>query len=203
MDLNAVLKMMETGEMAKTAADNSQPETREAGALANAIEKAAQTAPASNLQNPANVLMNMAESLAGAEKEAEVEFAALCGQAFGDAVINKFAAYNAQAQMIQAQNVKEASASISDDELVKVAATEGYNTIMKAAAEAAAAPQKISDNDLVKFAADAGYSDTMEKAAADYQAGQQQALKDVHSLAVGEFLKGAAETEVLINQMRG
>lgn len=187
MDLNEVLKAMEEGQTkvaAATAPENPEaPENAESEALAGALSKAAQAVTAPESSDPVDSLMQMAESLAGAEKDAEVAFAALCGQAFGDALINKMAAYNAQAQQVAA--------------LPETVTNE--NALSKIAAEIL----EQNNPELVqKIAAEAGYADTMEKAAADYQAGQQEALKDVHTLAVGEFLKGAAETEVLLNKYR-
>lgn len=187
MDLNEVLKAMEEGQTkvaAATAPENPEAlENAESEALAGALSKAAQAVTAPESSDPVDSLMQMAESLAGAEKDAEVAFAALCGQAFGDALINKMAAYNAQAQQVAA--------------LPETVTNE--NALSKIAAEIL----EQNNPELVqKIAAEAGYADTMEKAAADYQAGQQEALKDVHTLAVGEFLKGAAETEVLLNKYR-
>lgn len=184
MDLNSVLKAMEDGQMKIAAAENPPAATAEAGALASALEKAAQAIPSRDGGNPVNALMQMADTLAGAEKEAEVAFAAVCGQAFADAAISKFASYDAQARMIQAQQPvpQPKEAEVSANDRAKLAAAD--------------------ENELVKFAATKGYEDTMQKAAADYQAGQQEALNEVHAIATGEFLKGAAEAEVTLNGLR-
>jgi hypothetical protein len=203
MDLNSVLKAMEDGQT-KTAAENTPVATAEAGALASALEKAAQAIPSRDGGNPVDALMNMAENLAGAEKEAEVAFAAVCGQAFADAAISKFAAYDAQAQIVRAQAPRQGKeAGMSNEELAKIAAEGGYNAAMRVATQGSQEKMAAAEeNELVKLAATKGYEDTMEKAAADYQAGQQEALNEVHAVAYGEFLKGAAEAEVTLNGLR-
>ncbi len=58
-----------------------------------------------------------------------------------------------------------------------------------------------SDDEVIKVASEAGYSDTVEKIAEDYQEGHDEALQEVHDVAMGEFLKGAAETESIINAL--
>jgi len=108
-------------------------------------------------KNPVDDLLKVASDLAEQEKASEVKEAALCGAAFADAAIQRFAAFDAQ---------------------MKTAAAQGYD-----AAQAAVDPQ--------------------EKLAADYQAGEAVALQEIQTAAMEEFLKGAAETEVLLDSAQG
>ena len=39
-------------------------------------------------------------------------------------------------------------------------------------------------------------------AAAEYEEGQSAALEDIHATASNEFLKGAAEANILLDQLR-
>jgi hypothetical protein len=44
----------------------------------------------------------------------------------------------------------------------------------------------------------------MQKVAdAQYEQGFNEQVQEIHNLACGEFLKGAAETEILLNAARG
>lgn len=168
MLLNEVINRMEQGEgQTKSAA---APEEAPEAKLNKALEKAAgeETPPAEEAPVDAvETLFKTANALAGTEKEAELAHAALCGQAFADGAIAKFAAYDAQMQ-----TVKTAQAP---------------------------AQQAMSDEALVKAAAEAGYQETLEKLSAEYEAGHNAALQDVHDQAASEFLKGAAEVEVMVN----
>lgn len=206
MNLDEVIRSMETTSgVEKTAAQQTpNPEAQ----LTAALEKAA-SAPTASLRNEGNVvgeLLKMANQLAGTEKDAELAHMALCGQAFADSAITRFAEFDMLAQ----QHVKTAATPVvsqpDEDALVKHAAELGYNETMRKAA-LTQQPQnpemeKLSEEDIVKIAAETGYQETLEKAAADYQAGQDQALQEVHDLAAQEFLKGAAETEIFLNKLR-
>jgi len=215
MDLETVMKQMEAEQEKVAQATPAQaPAPNEANALAHALEKAATAVPQapSNGGDAVAALQSVAEKLAEQEREADIAHANLCGQAFADGAINKFAAYDAMAKMAAAQqpqieaipggySQKEAQVQDVDDldfdTMLKVAAAQGDDeTLVKVAAE-----QGYTET-MVKVAAEQGYADTMEKAAADYNAGAEHALSEVHSLASGEFLKGAAETEMLINHWR-
>lgn len=206
MNLDEVIRSMEQGSgVEKTAAQQTpNPEAQ----LTAALEKAA-SAPIASPHNGGNVvgeLLKMANQLAGTEKDAELNHMALCGQAFADSAIARFAEFDALAS----QHVKTAEApSLDEETLVKTAAELGYGEVMKAAANVAdPAPvantemEKLSEDEIVKIAAETGYQETLEKAAADYKAGQDQALQEVHDLAAQEFLKGAAETEIFLNKLR-
>jgi len=272
MDLEAVMKQMDegqkkiaaaaTGEVGSAAAEVPQ----EANALAQALEKAAQAVtPEQNSGDAVAGLQAIAEKLASQEKEAEVTHAHLCGQAFADGAINKFAAYDAAAKVAAAQQpaqpaqplqmtpaptsyydktaadadtqvlmqkvaaqeylsnltendinnaspedlnklaeLNEAS-QLTHDELMKVAVAQGdEDALYKIAAEKGYAEtmEKAAAEAEFTAIAEKGYTETMEKAAADYNAGAEQALSEVHTIAKGEFLKGAAEAEMLINHAR-
>ncbi len=170
MDLENIINQMEATEgQEKSAAAQGVPSSQEVN-LNAALEKAAGAPPVQAAPVDAvAALMKTANELAGTEKEAEVSHAAICGQAFADGAIAKFAAYDAQ---VQTANLHK---------------------------EAAVHPQNNVDDDaLIKAAAEQGYQDAQEKLAADYQAGHDEALQQVHDLAAGEFLKGAAEVEVMV-----
>lgn len=170
MDLQSVIKNMEEGSV-KSAAAQPAPSAQEQN-LTAALEKAAgDTAPsAAQPVDAVAALMKTANELAGAEKEAEVAHAALCGQAFADGAVAKFAQYDVQAQ--QAGLAKEAS--IPGD--------------------------SGSDDAFIKAAAEQGYADANEKIAADYQAGHDEIMQNVHDQAAGEFLKGAAEVDIMVQR---
>ena len=169
MNLDAVIKAMEANEgHTKSAAAQPQP-SEEKEKLVSALEKAAEVpaAPVAELDAVA-VLMKTANELAGTEKEAEVSHAAICGQAFADGAIAKFAAYDAQAKQAELSTVKSAEANAP--------ATE----------------------DQLKEAAAIGYQAAMDKIAEDYEAGHNEALQQVHNTAAAEFIKGASEVEVMV-----
>lgn len=219
MNLDQVLEQMKASEPTiKTAA---APAPVSNNALLDALHKTA--APASQPAGKGDAvddLMKMASELAGTERELEIAHAAACGGAFADTAIAKFAAYDAQV----ASMPKQAAVYDNSDELVKQAAEIGYadvvaelqgmnkqasdDEIVKQASEMGYADvvtelqKQASDDELVKQAAAVGYQDTQVKLAEEYKAGQEQALVDVHNVAVGEFLKGAAETELMVNQAR-
>ncbi len=170
MNLDAVIKAMEANEgHTKSAAVQPQP-SAERATLSSALEKAAgaPVAPVAAL-DAVEVLMKTANELAGTEKEAEISHAAICGQAFADGAIAKFAAYDVQAKQVELETVKSA----------------GY-----------AAP--VAEAKLQEAAAQ-GYNFAMEKMAEDYNAGHNEALQQVHDTAAVEFIKGASEVEVMVH----
>jgi len=174
MDLQDVIKNMEAGSegQVKSAQAQVAPATQQQN-LDAALEKAAgNTAPVAQPVDAVESLMKTANELAGAEKEAELAHAALCGQAFADGAISKFAQYDAQAQ--QAGVVKQAAQA----EFALVAAQ--------------------SEDALIKAAAEQGYADAQEKIATEYKAGHDAVMQQVHDSAASEFLKGAAEVEVMV-----
>jgi len=255
MDLKEVLKQMEEGQEKVAAAQRGTPAVvpQEANALAAALEKAAAaiTPEEKGATDAVNALQVVAEKLAAQEREADLAHANLCGQAFADGAINKFAAWDAVTKMAMAQQtfatpipgqvaqyqsqsklatdqtVPMEKWASSDPVLMEKVAVQRYLGSLTQADLQRATPQELQklaeiqkaaqftredlmkiaaeegdQETLYKLAAEQGYADTMEKAAADYEAGAQQALQEVHSLATGEFLKGAAEAEILINHYR-
>jgi|GEM_PF-2494637 len=258
MDLDQVLEEMKVSETQTKVASSepapaSNPEEKP-DALMDALSKTAKVdEPPAESPDVVDDLMKMASELAGTEKEAEVAHAALLGQAFADAAISKFAAYDAQAAAVAAEQtppeppkVAAAAPEVPAPEAapeppapeetpepsLKQAAAAGYEDalalIQAQQAEAApAAPEKVaeapqepaapadpaqpdiaeflksaSDEEVAQAAAQAGYSDTVAKLANEYQAGHDQAMQEVHDVAAGEFLKGAAEAEHIVNVAR-
>jgi hypothetical protein len=193
MDLESILNQMETQGQDKVANElTPNVDAKLQNALVEAVQKTAATvapAPVAATSSPVDDLMKIAETLAGTEKEAELAHAALLGNMFGEAAIAKFAAYDAQVKIAMS---KEANATPSEA-LLKEAVQYGYNLALQ---EKTAA----SDEELLKVAAQRGYEDTMEKIAREqYAAGHDQSLQDVHTAAMTEFMKGAAEVEMLVN----
>jgi len=167
MELDAVIKAMEANEegQVKSAAAVNPSE------LSAAVEKAASAPPAPVAEVDAvQALLKTANELAGTEKEAEISHAALCGQAFADGAIAKFAAYDAQ--------VQKASIAPEAPDMSKV--SEDQEAQLQAAAEY-------------------GYKLAHDKMAEDYRTGHSEAMQQVHALAASEFIKGAAEVTVLVD----
>lgn len=212
MNLDQVLEQMKASEpQTKTASVAAQPVSTE-NVLLNVLTKtAAPVSPKTASEGDAvNDLMKMASELAGTEREVEVAHAAVCGSAFADAAISKFAAYDAQVQLAVAQAGLAKTASVSApanpnvEEMLMKAAEIGYFEAYAEMNEKTAEPQltKEAADQLYKEAAELGYQETQVKLAAEYQAGQNDALRNVHAVAMGEFLKGAAEAEIMINRAR-
>lgn len=169
MELDAVIKAMEANEQGHTKSAAAAEES----VVNAAVEKAA-SAPQPSVTDvdAVQALLKTANELAGVEKEAEVSHAALCGQAFADGAIAKFAAYDAQ---VQQAGLEYAPANM----------------------------QKVSEDteEQIKAAAEYGYNLAFEKMAEDYDAGHTEALHEVHDIAAAEFIKGAAEVAVLVDQI--
>lgn len=200
MDLEKMIAQLEAQDQAKTAAAAPAPtvDERLQGALAETLEKtAAGVTPPAAADDPVAGLMKMASELAGAEKEAELALANMLGQAFADGAIAKFASYDAQAKIALAQQEQDAS-------LLKSAAEKGYTDAAQMIQQAQ--QDKLAgmdDEAIIKTAAEQGYHDAMQKIAdAQYEQGFNEQVAEIHKLACQEFLKGAAETEVLMNQVR-
>lgn len=175
MELNDVIKSMEAGQVKSASALEAAPSAQQTN-LDAALEKVAGAVPVA-VAAPVDAvaaLMKTANDLAGTEKEAEIAHSALCGQAFADGAIAKFAAYDAQAQ--QAAPILKEAAPIAPF----------------------GAPSHLSDDDAVKAAAEQGYREAQNKIAADFKDGYDAALQQVHDTAASEFLKGAAEVEVMV-----
>lgn len=212
MDLEQVLRDMEMQRSEKTASAPETSDERLQGALAAAVEKTAAVAPAVSRSSasPVNDLMKIANTIAGSEKEAELAHAAMLGTMFAESAVAKFASYDAQIKVAMANDTPSAGA-------LKEAAEYGYAIALQEVAAQLGEQEKVagdvSDDELAKLAAEVGYSDTMQKIAAEvgysdtlekvaaeeYQAGHDQALQDVHTAAMTEFYKGAAEVEMLVN----
>lgn len=210
MDLENVLNAMEQKEEQEKVASAGSASPPEEAKLAAALDAAvgssapAASAPAAGGDTISD-LMKMASELAGTEKEAELAHAALLGQAFADSAINKFAAYETAAGTV-APATKEAAAPTAQGDLKK-AAQYGYDLAVKEIQQAeeaqeklAAAAETMSPDDLKKFAADKGWSQVLEKMAADYKQGFDQAIEEAKVAAAQEFIKGAAEVDVLIQR---
>jgi hypothetical protein len=194
MDLESVLRDMELQGQDKTASEQvPSVDAKLQTALVEAVQKTAATVapePKVAASSPVDDLMKIASTLAGTEKESELAHAALLGSMFGEAAIAKFAAYDAQVKIAMA---KEANATPSEA-LLKEAVAYGYNLAKQEKTAGA------SNDELFKLAAQKGYEDTCEKIAREqYAAGHDQGLQDIHTGAMVEFIKGAAEVEMLVN----
>ena len=209
MQLEQLLKQMEQPEAQEKVASETEG-TKLAEALKQATAPAPVAAPAAPQQDAVADLMKMAAEMAGTEKEAEVAHAAMLGQAFADAAITKFAAYQAAAQQVDLEKsagaVQAASTGQYSEEDMQKAAQYGYTqaqedlaTVEEAQEKLAAAAEVLAPEELEKFAAENGYTELLEKMASDYAEGYQEAMEEVKVAAATEFLKGAAEAEILIN----
>ena len=168
MDLDAIISAMEANEGHTKSAAAQQPPSVNPSVLDNALEKAAHTqAPVAGV-DAVQALLKTANELAGTEKQAEISHASICGQAFADGAIAKFASYDAQ---------------------VHQAAAEGSAGIPKEAGDI--------DSQL-EAAAEYGYKLAHDKMAEDYNEGHNEALQQVHDVAASEFIKGASEVDVMV-----
>lgn len=220
MDLNKVLEAMETPEQTETQTKvaSAPQETKLAEALkVAATAPAPEAAPVAAEGDVVDDLMKMASELAGTEKEAELAHAALMGQAFADAAITKIAQYEQSVTKVAAtaEPLKTAAfapvqavagGTYTEDQL-KEAAEHGYKLAQQEMAQEgeareklAAAAETMSQDALVKFAAENGMTPVLEKMAAEYQQGYKQAMENAQQEATMEFLKGAAEVEILVKQ---
>lgn len=202
MDLNSIIDQLESQTKTASVSPTSAPsvDNRLQGALASALEKTAAQAVADNqvsASDPVAGLMKMASELAGAERDTELALANMAGQAFADGAIAKFAAWDASVKTA----AYEATQANDIQQLVKSASECGYNDVLALAAANQEKTAGVTEYELQKVA-EQGYNTVMEKAAADYQQGYTQQLSEIHDLASREFLKGAAETEVLLQHVR-
>jgi len=191
-------------------------ESQLSSALGETLSKvASQAAPAAG--DPVRDLFKMAEDVANAEKQGEVQQAALCGRAFAHAAINEFAAYDnaakvAAAQSYQPPTYEEAvKVAASDDELVKAAELGYQDAAIRIQQEAALQGQnkeaqmevKLAsvniDDDVMEKMAQVGYTQTHEKIAAEqFNQGYDAAMGEVRDRAAEEFIKGAQEVDALM-----
>lgn len=234
MQFETILKQLEEQDAQVKTAQEAAP-TSQAPASQEALKASLDRILEKNAANPqsgdpVDALIKQAQELAGIDKAAEVEQAAVCGRAFGDALINTLSAYDAAVKTAALQEQATLGENAIVENLVKEAAQAGYaNTVdkiqaasqektasqtdveglVKQAAETgyAATQQKLAAaqnqdvEGLVKQAAEAGYAATQEKiAAVQYEAGQEQALQDIYANATNEFVKGAQEADLLVKQ---
>ncbi len=168
MELDAIISAMEANEgQTKTAAAPQYPSIDQS-VLNAALEKAAGTPVPVAEVDAVQTLLKTANELAGTEKQAEVSHAAICGQAFADGAIAKFASYDAQ--------VKQA----------------------ELAAPAQMPKEAADFDGQLEAAAEYGYKLAHEKMAEDYNEGHNEALQQVHDVAATEFIKGASEVDVMV-----
>lgn len=197
MELAQLLDQMEKGVSSEKTASVSIKSGDEAlkeslaETLAATTQEAEKTASASS--DPVDDLKKIAADLAGTEKSAELEHAKALGSAFADAVLNKFAAYDAELRKTASQTTPEL------EEAIKAAAAQGYqdtNAVLQ---------QQSPYLDQLEKAAAAGDPNAQAQlqkiAEEEYTAGQNQALEDVHNLAATEFMKGAMEVGELLKLM--
>lgn len=182
--------------------------------------------------SPQEALMKQAELLVGSEKQAEVEHAKILGLAFADAAITKWAAYDAQLKYAAAQEEKYAAAGyyqtrkVAEGEMdyasmppeqVQALAEQGdpgaiafLQQMMGQSAQGgdpgAMEGKAASELYSIKVAASQGDPRAInylnKLAAAEYEQGQTQALNEIYQTAASEFLKGAAETNILLQQLK-
>lgn len=126
MDLDAIISAMEANEgHTKSAAAAPTTPSIDQSILNAALEKAAGAPSAPVAETDAvQALLKTANELAGTEKEAEISHAAICGQAFADGAIAKFASYDAQ--VAQAGVAPMAKHAENHDAELQAAAEYGY-----------------------------------------------------------------------------
>lgn len=227
MTYEELIKSFTEPEMAKTAAapePTSENELRKS--LDAVVEKtAAPTAPAGDV-DALGLLEKMAAELAGTEKNAELEHAAMLGRALADGAINQWESYRL--------GLKKAASDVAVQEAIKTAAMNGYSDAVAVLQQNAQPAPKVAEateqdvGELLKQAAAAGDPEAAMKLAEynagvqaaiqdlqeyprtgvlktaaqmEYEAGQYAALEELHKQASVEFLRGAAETEILVNAM--
>ena len=176
MELQQILNQLEgsTGDTEKIASVADPAEARLQEALGEVLnETTEKTAQHRSTQTPVEGLMKQAEMISGAEKQAEIEHAKMLGMAFADSAIQKWAAYDAMIKKEASMNTGEAEL----DYAIKTAAAQGY-----------ADTSSILDSYQEKTAEE------------EYAEGQQAALEELQKVAAGEFMKGAAETNILIQR---
>ncbi len=210
MEFGKLIESIQANDGEKTAA--APPEETDAGkALEAALEKVAASAPQENPSagDPVDDLMKIASDLAGTEKEAELQHAALLGHAFADSAIGTWAAYDAELSK------KASEQGVEVNEQVKEAALRGYHDTV--AALNAPNGEKVASDDLevealVKQGEAQGYTreqvhaalqDLSTKTAEDqFVMGQQAAVDEVYASAYNEFVKGAAVAATVIDAVR-
>lgn len=203
MDLQAVVEEMEKGqEKVAAAAEGAEatPAPAEANALAGALEKAAQAVPAEEAGggDAVEALQAVAEKLAAQEREADLAHANLCGQAFADGAINKFAAWDATVKMAQAQQAQQPSSL--EAPIAPVASAPTPTQPVAAPAEQKTAQAEPSEDEVIleKLAYQQQIASLTEEQL--QQASQEELqklaeLKEASQLTYGELMKIAAVGE--------
>jgi hypothetical protein len=193
-----IQKMEASGDTSKTASATPAPNAGLLGSteLQAALEKAASAdAPPADpvASDPVEGLMTMAAKLASAEQDANVAEAHMLGAAIADGFLSKMAATE--------QAVKEAQVTPFTPTFATPQPSAAYVPAVDPEIEKVAAHlSHLDDVSLQKVASSAGYQAVMEKAAEDFREGHDAALQEVANGAYYEFLKGASETEVLLQR---
>lgn len=218
-------------EQAETKTASAATPTNAATQLQEAVnavaEKTAAEAPAAEA-DAVSVLEKMAAEMAGTEKNAELEHAHALGMAFSDGAISQWESYRlglkqAASEAAVQDAVKTAAVQGYNDALAVLQQEMPAKT-----AQYAPQTQESDVGELLKQAAIAGDPDAAMKlaeynagaqaavedlreyqqtgvlktaAAMEYEQGQVTALEDAHQLGTVEFLKGAAEAEILVRAM--
>lgn len=218
--LEALMAEIEGGEKVASVQDVSQVGTQ--AALQQVLFEAGQEKVASVMSNdPIEDLKKMAQDLADADKSAELVQIKLAGRAFADSAMEQWAAADAALKVASVSQQADDGAEIAA--ILKEASDLGYiETHQKIAAESGApidapleqaAVQGYQDTTVkvaaeigytdtqLKVAAEIGYADTQQKVAAEsFDAGQQDAIKEAHANATGEFIRGAQEATIFIQK---
>jgi hypothetical protein len=212
MEFGKLIDTLGTGEAQEKTASAPEEETGTEQALEAALEKVAAQAPAPAASgDPVEDLMKVASDLAGVEKEAEIQHAALLGQAFADAALGTWSAYDADLR----KQASETAAGVNEQ--VKSAALEGYyQTVAALQNQEQPATEKVATNEeieaLVKQAEAQGYTReqtlqaiqelSTKTAAEQFEMGQDLAMNEAYATAYGEFMKGASVTYNILESMK-
>lgn len=205
--LDGIIAQMEAGQT-KTASTPAQDPAAagplpEASQLQAALTKAAGTPEATpdTKVDPVEALMDRGRKLAAAEKEANMAEAQMLGAAFADGFIAKMATFEKSAAAIPAAPVAPAAPAAPQMDL-RLAAGQGFDAAAGGEIQkVAGAVQHVPEEDLRMAAAEVGYQNTMEKVSAQYESGHDAAIQEVGNVAYNEFLKGAAETDILLDDI--
>jgi hypothetical protein len=165
------------------------------GALGEVLESGQQKEAAAAEGNPVDDLMKMASELTDLDKEAEEASVRNLGVAFADSAHRRWNELNEKVG-----NVLETS-PLAD--AVKLAAQQGHAdasaALQQGQQKEASAEEKLQQIVKLAEAGDAEAQAYLQKlAAAEYEEGQKAALQEAHKTASAEFLKGAAEVQVLV-----
>ncbi|RLC86824.1 MAG: hypothetical protein DRJ03_07655 [Chloroflexi bacterium] len=217
--LENIMQELEGGSE-KVASEHTAPAPSNAAAqaaLQNVLHETSQMKTAAAASgDPIEDLKKLAQDLSDADKEAEIVQAKIAGRAFGDALLEQWAAGNATMKLAMAQELEAQSSSISEADaatVIKQAADQGYADVVQELAPSTADPQAMlkkaaeqgysdaSQQVVLESAQQAGYTDTHEKIAEEqYATGQNDAIKEAHDKAANEFMRGAQEVNILVDR---